>query len=470
MNRVSQHWPIRHILLWVALADLALWWRGGELLRFASPRIIPTSAGLFVPDFFQEWSSARNRLTGLPVYTPHAITLPRYLDRRFPEGDPWAVEVNAHPPTAILLALPLAGLSFPSAFLVWNLFSLAALVASLGLIARGLGWRYSPWVVLPLLALLVVCHPFWHQMIHGNLNLLLLALLTGTWAAARAGRPGLAGAALGTAAALKLFPAFLAVYFLARREGKVLKVAAATLAALTLLTAAILGTEAYRTYLGEVLPHTAERYRAAWFNLSLAGFWAKLFDPQTGDRGMHLTPLLASRPLAHAAFAASAILVAAVVARVAARARSRSAADLAFGLALLGMLLVSPITWEHYLLLLPLPLAVLWQRLPPLEGVRWVYGAAVVLLWLPPVGVMEHTMTLLGEEPKAGVGWSAGPVQAVTALSVHTWALLALFALGAALGLRKSVAGTLQALADGTPAVRQEESEGCVPVLFCPES
>jgi hypothetical protein len=196
--------------------------------------------------------------------------------------------------------------------------------------------------------------------------------------AARAGHPGWAGAALGAAAALKLFPAFLAVYFLARREWKVLKVAAATFLALALLTAAVLGTEVYRTYLGEVLPRTAERYRSAWFNLSLAGFWARLFDPQAGDRGMHVTPLLLSRPLAHAAFAASAVAVAAVVAFCAARARSRSAADLAFGVALVGMLLVSPITWEHYLLLLPLPLAVLWKRLPPSEGVRCVYGAAVV--------------------------------------------------------------------------------------------
>jgi hypothetical protein len=310
--------------------------------------------------------------------------------------------------------------------------------------------------VLPLVALLAVCYPFWHQMVHGNLNLLLLALLTATWAATRAGRPGWAGAALGTAAALKLFPAFLAVYFLARREWKVLKVAAATFAALTLLTAAILGTEAYRTYLGEVLPGSGARYRAAWFNLSLAGFWAKLFDPQAGDRGMHVTPLLASRPLAHAAFAASAAVVVAVVAQSAARARSRPAADLAFGLALLGMLLVSPITWEHYLLLLPLLLAVLWQRLPPLEGVRWVYGAAVVLLWLPPIGVMEHAMTLLGEEPKVGAGWSAGPVQAVTAL-------------GAALGRREGVPGALQPLAGGTPALRHEEADGCVSVAVCPE-
>ncbi len=464
MNRDPKPWPLRKILLWVLLADLALWWRGAELLRFVNPRILPTPAGLFVPDFFQEWASARNCLTGLPVYTSHAVTLPHYLHWRLPEGDPWGVEINAHPPTAVLLALPLAGLSFPTAFLLWNLASLAALLASLALIARGLGWRFPPWVVLLLVALLSVCYPFWHQMVHGNLNLFLLALFTATWAAGRAGRPRWAGVALGTAAAVKLFPAFLAVYFLARREWKVLKAAATAFAVLTLLTAVVLGTEAYRSYFGEVLPRTAERYRAAWFNLSLAGLWAKLFDPQAGDRGMHVTPLLASRYLGHAFFAASAVVVAAVVARVAARARSRRAADLAFGMALLGMLLVSPITWDHYLLLLPLPLAVLWKRLPPTEWVRWLYGAAVVLLWLPPVGVMEHAMTLLGEERKAGVGWSVGPLPALTALSVHTWALLALFALGAALGRSGSVRGALQLrpAANGVPG-------GHRVVPFCPE-
>jgi uncharacterized membrane protein len=442
------------------LADLALWWRARELHRFFTPRILPTAGGQFVPDFFQEWASARNRLTGLPVYTSHAITLPRYLNYHPAEGAPWSsVGVNAHPPTAVLLALPLGCLSFPHAFLVWNLLSLAALLVSLGLIARGLGQRYPPWVVLPLVALLMVCYPFWHQMIHGNLNLVLLALLTATWSAARAGQRRWAGAFLGTAAAVKLFPAFLAVFFLARRDWKTLKAAAATFVALSLFTAAVLGTGTYRTYLGEVLPHTAERFGTAWFNLSLASFWAKLFDPHRSDPAMHIAPLLASRPLARAAFLTSAVAVAAVVGWVAARARSRPDTDLAFGLSLVGMLLVSPITWEHYLLLLPLPLAVLWTRLPPLEPARWIFGAAVVLLWLPPVAVMEHGMTLLGAEPKVKTGWSVGPVEALTALSAHTWALLVLFALGAALA----------AGAAPTEVPRKSEARKSSSLRWCPE-
>ncbi len=451
MNRPSPNWPIRHILLWMLLACLGLWWRGAEWSRIAIPRILPVPGGPFVPDFFQEWASARNRLTGLPVYTPHAVTLPRYLGQRLPPDTPWTVDVNAHPPPAVLLAFPLAPLSFPTAFLLWNLISAAALLASLWLIARGLPWRCSVWVVLPLVALLSVCYPFWHQMIHGNLNLVLLALLTGCWAAARSGRPGCAGVLLGAAAAVKLFPAFLAFYFLARRQGKVLGAAAAAFAVLTLVSICLLGGEAYRTYLTEVLPQAAQRYRLAWLNLSLAAFWAKLFDPPGIRFGIHITPLLASRFLAHAAFVASALAITAAVAFCAARARSRRDGDLAFGLALVGMLLVSPITWEHSLLLLPLPLAVLWKRLPPSLPALGVYGVAVILLWLPPVAVVEYAMTLLGSVPKRGAGWSAGPVEALTALSVQTWALLALFTLSLALRRRAGVAPAGERRTAGIP-------------------
>src|SRR5262249_36221212 len=122
-----------------------------------------------------------------------------------------------------------------------------------------------------------LCRPLREQIYYGQLSAILGALVVAVWAADRSGRPWLAGACLGLAASLKFFPGFLFVYFLLRRRWRVVLAGAATVAALTGLTDAVLGVGAYRDYVEKVLAHL-EKYRGHWVNVSLVGFWDKLFD------------------------------------------------------------------------------------------------------------------------------------------------------------------------------------------------
>jgi hypothetical protein len=84
-------------------------------------------------DFYQDWGSARNHLVGLPVYTQHAISIPRHLG--LPSNLVPGIEYNAHPPTSVLLASPLARVAYPDAVFDWNAISLATLFASLVIVA-----------------------------------------------------------------------------------------------------------------------------------------------------------------------------------------------------------------------------------------------------------------------------------------------------------------------------------------------
>ena len=120
-------WPWSRRLIWVGFLILAGWLYGAGFCR-----------ALFVPgnnlaDFFQEWASARNYFAGLPIYSPQRETARRYLDFA-PEPDAFFIEINAHPPTSVLLSLPLGLLSYRTAFLVWNWLSVAALAASVWLV------------------------------------------------------------------------------------------------------------------------------------------------------------------------------------------------------------------------------------------------------------------------------------------------------------------------------------------------
>jgi hypothetical protein len=398
--------------LWGAALILVAAWQGPRWARGLRPppdRIV---------DFFQEWASARFWRDGLPVYAPQEEGLRRYLGRQWDRSDAFN-QVNAHPPTSVLLAFPLAGLDYQDACLVWNLLSMAALAGGTVLVARSLRLSLPPRAVLPALCLLLICYPLRRQNDFVQLNGILVLLIAGAWAADRADRPGWAGALAGLAAVIKLFPALLFLYFLLRRRWRAVAAGGATVALATALTAALLGPGSYRDYVRDVLPHLGI-YRGAWNNASLPGLWHKLFIG--GNVFGRTAPLWHSPVAARLVAAASCLAVAALAASAAFRARSRADCDHAFGLTVTAMLLASPITWDHYFLLLLVPAALFVATLPR-GGPRWyTLLACLVVLWLPPE--VYHLCARIAR------GARAQPWHTLTLLAVHTYALLGLFILG----------------------------------------
>src|SRR5262249_13750899 len=160
-------------------------------------------------------------------------------------------------------------------------------------------------------------------------------------------RPGWAGVLLGAATAIKLVPAFLFLYFVLQRQWKAVMSGVISLAVFTGLTISIMGFETYQSYYQDVIPRVAA-LRSNWINASLPGLWIKRFDPAPKER---VEPLWRSPVLARLGTWLSCGVVVAVLSRIVWQARSRAERDQAFGLTVIAMLLVSPITWDHYLLL-----------------------------------------------------------------------------------------------------------------------
>lgn len=264
MQPQTASWPVRRIAWWALAAAVAVAWQGRGLLGDMKP------PGNVVVDFYQEWASARNLFSGAPVYESQRASSQRYLGCA-PEGDAhFFLEVNAHPPTAVLLGLPLARLDYPTAVLVWNLFSLLALAGSIWLVIRQLDLRPSPWTVLPAVVFSMLCWPLRSHLAQGQLVTVLLLLVSGAWAANRSGREILAGALLGVATILKLSPALLVLHFVFLRRWRAVAAGLACVVVLTVGTVAVLGSAAYGTYFHDVPPTVAE-WRSAWNNASLPG-------------------------------------------------------------------------------------------------------------------------------------------------------------------------------------------------------
>jgi alpha-1,2-mannosyltransferase len=371
------------------------------------------------PDFFQDWASARNHRFGLPVYSPHTATIPLYLGRPA-AGVEREATYNAHPPPSVLMTLPLARLSFSDAMLAWNLVSLAALGAGLALLAAGL--RMPGHWLMPAVVLLPLGLPIYGNFQQGQLTPLLFAMIAATWAMDRMGRPAAAGMLVGSAAAMKLFPAYLVVVFAVRRSWRALLAAGASFAVWNLATILVLGWEPYRDYL-QVVMHQQEMIRSWACNLSVAGFWHKLFDP-TAE--LALAPCLWTSPrLARFGIAVSDLMVTAVVAAMVHRARTPEQRDVAFAAAVSAMLLVSPVTWDISMLLLLLPIAVLARTAGTSRGMAVVLMSIFLVLWLPQQQLVE----LIPGVNRITPGTSAyllGPA------SAKFYALLLTFTLGAA--------------------------------------
>lgn len=178
-----------------------------------------------VPDIAQDYAAARGWLAGRDPNGPTAELLADCcpdLARNYPAMQ------TAHPPLATLLALPLAGLPWETARALWLLLSGAAVVAA---------WHIAR--VSPLVC--AVTASFWIiALVLGTHEPLLFVLLAAALLL-DARRPLWAGALIGLAAAIKIYPILLLVgLWLSGRRRSVLAALAAGAGAVA-LTELVLG-------------------------------------------------------------------------------------------------------------------------------------------------------------------------------------------------------------------------------------
>lgn len=397
----------------VLAALLVIWGLGPGVVRLIAGK----PAG--IADFYQEWSSARSYWLGQPLYQETVKLVPRDFGPRVSvEG--WLLGRNVHPPTAVLLGLPFGRWSYADALFAWNLLGVACLVGAVLLLTcsqRPLAWQRL--LILP--ALLLLSPHLASQFIYGQLSLILLLLLTGAGVAYVANRRGLAGALIGVAAAVKVFPAVLGWLFLVRRDTRGLIGVIGGFGIATAITCGVLGTAAYRDYLRDVLPE-ALGWRSAATNSSIPGLWSKLFDP--GPRGGHVVPLRVDPLLARGLTALCAGVILAAWGWMIVRSQDERDRQIAFAVGCLAMLLLSPIAWEHYTILLLPALVYLWNGAEHNGERRLAIVSGIVLINVPIHRWIVRTLPELRTEE----GVDAVRMLGIPSLTLY--GLLALFGIG----------------------------------------
>lgn len=268
--------------------------------------------------------------TDLRAYTAAAANLrsgaPIYWLPIVQGGDP----PNYLYPPFLALVFTLLG-PYRTAWWIWGLFSIACWLGALALLLRALreplGRRLGPrgWPLL--VAGLAVFPPVTAHILWGQVGLPILLCLTAAWWALGRRRDGLAGALIGLAIALKIYPALVLVPLVARGRWRAVLVSGAAAALLIGGGFLFVGWEQTRLYLGEVLP--------------AAG------DHGVGDVGNYALRERIGQPL----FAVTAVAALGALAW----AGRRGELSQAYALAASAILLLSPVVWGHYFVLALLP-------------------------------------------------------------------------------------------------------------------
>ena len=259
-----------------------------------------------------------------------------------------------YPPFAALVMLPMAGL--PVAVTGWiNLVgSVAALalilVALLRPIAERAGWPlwFTVAVVLPLA---LAIEPARETLGYGQVNLLLFALIMADMVGLRwRSRPGgcqtggslrrfwlsgaWAGAGIGLATAIKVFPALFIVYLMLTRQWRPAMTALCTAAGVTVATFGIAGQESTAYFTSALWQTDRVGVADATPNQSLAGLLARLYDSLETPGLLYIT---------------FALVILVVGLSRAADAHADGDELAAFTLVGLTANVISPISWSHHL-------------------------------------------------------------------------------------------------------------------------
>lgn len=374
-----------------------------------------------VVDFHQEWLSARNYWHNLKVYGSLSDALYTHLKKRPNPNQIWWFDRNAHPPASVLFVLPLALLDIKPAMLIWNIVCFLSLIATVYIVFKEMRFAltYHGWAFM--IVLFFSSEPIYMHFVYGQMNMLISFLLIYAWCLDRHGYSIISGLSLAVAASLKLFPGYALIYFIARKRGSVILSSLVSLLGIHVFCGLVFGFGIFRDYL-----HTgfvsAASFRGAFTNASLPGLWIKLFYP-TGYYGPQ-SSLLTVPWLAHALTLMSCLCISCFTYYYSALAKTREAEISAYGLILIGMLLLSPVTWEHYYVICLLPFFYLW-RFEVLESRSFLRRASFLIsffiLWLPTHRIFRHI------HPAAFDSATASVLDTLVIHSLPCYALICLF-------------------------------------------
>ena len=293
------------IVVWVERGALFL------LIAYLCLHTMPRAWGKLNTDFPNYYLSARLAHEGYDTSREYEwVWFEREKDHR--ALDIPAIGLLPITPFSTLVMWPLTGLPPLTAKHLWILANLALLIPLCWFLRSITALSYRRIALI-----FALSFPLHRNLLYGQFYVLLLLLIVAAcWAYLR-GRTGLAGALVAIAAACKIFPVLLFIFFLQRRNWRALFWGAATGLASVAVSVAIFGWNLHRTYLLQVLPWSLHGeglppYPTSSASISSVLHYLFLTEPQWNPHPWHNSPLcyaLLQPTLQMLAFAPAVLLI-----------------------------------------------------------------------------------------------------------------------------------------------------------------
>jgi alpha-1,2-mannosyltransferase len=307
-------------------------------------RMLPAHATTW--DFSHYYASAMVLRDGGDPYTTDLQPIGARLGLQIGE-----INRGGYPPTFIWCFAPLTRLPVHRAFFVWEALNVACLVAGLILLMREtVSSHAATWLTLGV----VFFAPVQLHLAFGQSQLIIFLMLVLVIRALEHSRDAEAGAILAAAALLRAFPIAMAGYLVVRRRWRALAWMAAGLAVGGALTVAAVGLKTFLDFRYVPALVTRRPFLEDSHQIALGSFISRTFW-RLSDSG-----LIGSHESLRAAvsLAVCVVLVIFVMVRTWTHDGNPDEPDMdrrAYSLWIATMILISPTSWDHYLVLLLLP-------------------------------------------------------------------------------------------------------------------
>jgi hypothetical protein len=333
-------------------------------------------------DLVQEYLLARAVVDGIDPYLPLPDLGARYLGSlpRFNLPHP-----TPHPPPIILISLPLVLFSFEQAAVIWFCFEIIMTSVAVCFIVYALDRKIVFYLVPVIIIFLIAWRPIFTDLAYGQLMTFILFLLAGAWLSFKKGKHFLAGILLGGAIAFKLVGWPVLFFFFIKKNWKSFLTTIATIAALNITAIFIMGFDPVYYYYTEVSKIISPLYRAHEGNFSLWTLGWRFFEgtgsPQVS--GIIAPPLISIPELAPIISFSVPCLLLGLGLLISHRVKKF---DTAFGLLICISVLVNPIFWVIYIVILLVPIVIIWNllvksELPKVE--TYIFSGISLFLFLP---------------------------------------------------------------------------------------
>jgi hypothetical protein len=325
-------------------------------------------------DFIQDYAASQALREGTPIYGENINRIAQEL---------FATDKieNFHPPSLSILLLPLSYLPFPAAFLLFNAIALLLywyLVRTVW-VELELPIRY----LLPTFSGLLLWFPFVTCIASGQSSLLIAGLAVYAWRSLRHDRDAVAGAALGVASLIKLFPLLYVMPLVLQRRFVAATAMIGTFASGVIVTVWVTGIDTATWYVEHVVRRDVIEWGVYPINVSLTGVIYPLFL-----RNGWVAHLFESVETASLVVTVGSGMLLGITAY---RLLRRSGSDYPMHLTTITMLLVSPITWVH---IFPILLPAIGYLVVAARSYRWVILACLALS-IPDTHFMNLLMSLV---------------------------------------------------------------------------